>query len=147
MPRQADIYAKKGRFDIRLDGLTETRASLQQLPEAFRVEIADSIEIGSRIILIEAAARVPVLTEELKNSLDRNVRADGLQAAVGSGLYRARFTEFGTVDTPAQPFLYPAYRKGARYVRGKMRAWGKEAGEKVRVRNQRSSRVKRASKK
>lgn len=114
---------------VRVDGLTKARETVRLLPEAFKAQARDSIEIGSRIILVEANARVPVRTKELKDSLGRNVREDGLQAAVGSGLYRAKFTEFGTNDTPAQPFLLPAFRMGAKYIRATMKDWAKNAAQ------------------
>ena len=59
----------------------------------------------------------------------RNVRDDGLQASVGSGDKKARFVEFATNDTPAQPFLYPAFRVGAKYIRASMRNWAKNAAQ------------------
>lgn len=128
------VARMRGNKGVYIDGLTEARAALASLPEAFREAAADTIEIGSRIILIEAARRVPVDTRKLKDSLGRNVRADGLQAAIGSGDYKAKFVEFGTDDTRAQPFLWPAYRKGVRFVRIQMKGWTEKAGMKVRVR-------------
>ena len=115
------------KLSVRLDGLTKARQSIALLPEAFKAQARDAIEIGSRIILVEAAARVPVRQGTLKASLGRNVRDDGLQAAVGSGDKKARFVEFATNDTPAQPFLYPGFRLGVRFIRASMRNWAKNA--------------------
>jgi len=117
-----------------VDGLTEVKAALSQLPEAFRAVVADSIAIGSNIILAEAADRVPVNQGALKASLKRNVRSDGLQATVQATDYKAFWNEFGTSDTPAQPFLFPAFRLGARFVRGQSKRWVAEAGQKITAR-------------
>ena len=115
------------KISVRVDGLTKARATVALLPEAFKAAARDAIEVGSRIILIEAAQRVPVRHGTLKASLGRNVRSDGLQASVGSGDKKAKFVEFATDDTPAQPFLYPAFRAGSKYIRADMRDWAKKA--------------------
>lgn len=133
-----------GKFNVRVDGLTEAKETTALLPEAFKEVVRESLEIGSRIILSEAGLRVPVRSGKLKQSLGRNVREDGLQAAVGSGDYKAKFVEFGTNDTPAQPFLYPAFRAGAKFIRRQMRDWAGDAGERAKTRTKRSSRVRRA---
>lgn len=137
MPPKAALYARQARRHkgFSVDGLTEAKAALSQLPEAFRAVVADSIAIGSNIILAEAAKRVPVDQGDLKKSLDRTVRSDGLQASVQALDYKALWNEYGTEDTPAQPFMRPAFKLGAKYVRGRVRFWAKEAGEKVRIRS------------
>lgn len=128
---------------LRIDGLTEAKATLLALPESFREVVSEAIDTGSDIIWSEAYARVPVGSGrdphpgELKRSLGRNKRSDGLQASVGSGLVRAKFTEFGTNDTPAEPFLFPAFRVGARYIRSTMKGWGDEAGNRVKTKTKR----------
>lgn len=128
---------------IRIDGLTEAKETLNSLPQAFRDVASETIAEGADIIWSEAFARAPVGSGrdphpgELKRSIGKNIRSDGLQASVGSGLVRAKFTEFGTNDTPAEPFLYPAFRIGARFVRGKMRDWADEAGERARFKTKR----------
>lgn len=132
------------RFTVRVDGLTEAKATAVALPEAFKDQVREALEIGSRIILSEAGARVPVRTAKLKQSLGRNVRDDGLQAAVGSGDYKAKFVEFGTNDTPAQPFLYPGFRAGAKFIRAFMRNAAERAGQQARFKTKRSGMVKRA---
>lgn len=132
------------RLSARLDGLTEASALIALLPQAFKDQVAESFDIGSRIILSEAVRRVPVRYGTLKLSLGRNVRPDGLQAAIGSGDKKARFVEFPTNDTPAQPFLFPAFQLGARYVRASMRNWAEKAGTQARFRIKKSGSVKRA---
>ena len=52
-----------------VDGLTQAKKALASLPEAFREVAADTIEIGSRIILTEAHSRAPVGWEALRPAL------------------------------------------------------------------------------
>lgn len=131
------------RASVRVDGLTEAKATVALLPEAFREVVAEAIEVGSRIILSEAGRRVPIRHGTLKRSLGRNVRADGLQAAVGSGDKKARFVEFATNDTPAQPFLWPGFLAGRRFIRGTMKDWGDDAGNRARFKTKRGRKAKK----
>lgn len=125
------------RANVRVDGLTEARATIAALPQAFKDVVGVTIALGAGIIEAVAKRRVPVRSAALKNSIGTNLREDSLQAAVGTGVYYAKFVEFGTGDTPAQPFLFPAFRKGARYVRGRMRGWAEDAGQQARFKTKR----------
>ena len=146
MPPQARIFRSfrpgvdRNRRGFYIDGLTQARKNIAALPEAFREVMAEEFQVGGRIILGEAAARAPVGFRalqpghvRLKPSLGMTTSDDGLQVAVGSGDFTAPWVEFGTNDTRAQPFLFPAFRLGMRYVRRQMRSWAKKAGEKVRL--------------
>lgn len=124
----------RGNRGAYVDGLTEARAALASLPEAFREVAAETIGTGSQMIFDESQRRVPVDKSTLKNSGGRNVRPDGLQASVGYGDYKAKWVQFGTNDTPAQDFLWAGFRKGARFVRKEMKGWTEKAGRKVSVR-------------
>lgn len=134
------------RASVRVDGLTEAKATVAALPEAFKDQVRASLQVGRRIILSETARRVPVRYGTLKASLGSNTRDDGLQIAVGFGDKKARFVEFSTNDTPAQPSLYPAFRLGAKFVRSDMRNWAEKAGQQARFKTKRSGSVKRAGK-
>ena len=133
----------RGRGGFYIDGLTEARASVAALPEAFKQVVRESLDVGSRIILSEAGRMVPVRYGTLKRSLGRNIREDGLQIAIGSSDWKAKFQEFGTNDTPRQPFLYPAYRRGAKYIRAQMKRWSDDAATRVTVRGKVSKAVKK----
>lgn len=123
---------------VRLDGLREARAALQALPEAFRAAVGATIREGAGIIEAEAKRRVPKRTGELAASIGTNIRSDALQAAVGTALPRGRWLELGTKrGVKARPWLFPAFRRGARHVRKEMRGWGEEAGRKVRFKARR----------
>lgn len=126
-----------------LDGLTEAKAALSQLPEAFRETVAHTIELGVAIIEGEADARVPEESGALRASIGKAIRGDGLQATVGAGEHYARYVEFGTIHRSARPFLWPAFRLGARFVRKQMRQWGEDVGRKIRTRTKRSKLLKK----
>lgn len=128
------------------EGLTEISAALKLLPEAFREVAADSLEAGSAIISAEADSRVPVDEGELRDSGDSAIREDGLQVTVGYADVKARWVEFATEDTPAQPFLYPAFRIGVRFVRKQMRTWAKTVGQKVVTRTRIGSQLRKLRK-
>lgn len=129
-----------------IDGLTETKAALEALPASFREVVALTIAEAAQIIFEEARSRVPVLTGGLYRSIGVNIRKDGMQAAIGSGAEHAPFVEFGTKQTPAQPWLYPAFLRGARHVRKTMRDWVGDAGERAVVRSRRGKNVRAISK-
>lgn len=133
------------RAAARLDGLTEAVDTFENLPAAFRDEIADTLATGAGIIESEAKSRVPYDEGDLERSIGTNIRDDGMEAAVGSGIVYAPFVEFGTVYTAAQPWLYPAFRTGARYIRRRMKTWPLEAWQKVRARTKRGKRANTSS--
>lgn len=127
----------RDRITVSFDGLTEISAALDAAPEAFRETAADALQGGGAVISAEADARVPVDEGDLKASGDSAIREDGLQVTVGYGDEKARWVEFATEDTPAQPFLYPAFQIGVKHVRKAMKGWAKAAGEKIRTRTKR----------
>lgn len=133
-PRVRQPFRYHGGAAVSVDGLTELRGTLSDLPAAYRSVVAESIDTGSAIIESEAHGRVPIDEGDLDASIGRNVREDGLQAAVGSGLDYAPHVELGTENMPAQPWLYPSFLVGARFVRKAMRTWAAEAGRRVRFR-------------
>lgn len=129
-----------------VDGVDDVQRALEALPEAFREVIAQTFEVGAAIIEGEADARVPVDEGDLKESLGIDVRGDGLQATIGYGDPKARFVEFATVDTPAQPSLWPAFRIGARFVRKQIRdSWVVAAAQKLRFKTKRAKRPRKVA--
>lgn len=130
------------KLSVRVDGLTEARATTAALPEAFKAVVREALEIGGNIILFETNRRVPVRHGKLKASLGRNVREDGLQVSVGFGDKKAQWVEFATNDTPAQPSLFPAFKLGARFIRRSMRDWTDDAGNRARFKTKRSNRTR-----
>jgi HK97 gp10 family phage protein len=130
---------------MRVDGLTEGKDSADALPQAFRDVVSETLDEGGDIIFNEAYRRVPIRKGTLKKSLGKNVRDDGLEVAVGSGDPIARFVEFATNDTPAQPFLFPGFRIGARYIRRLMREWADDVGQRARFKTKRYRKPKKVA--
>lgn len=132
---------------VTIGGLAEASAALRRLPLEFREVAADTIEVGAAIIEGEADFRVPddpaTYAGDTKRSLGTNIRDDRLQADVGYGNVVARFLEFGTNDTAAQPSLFPAFQIGARYVRKQIRTWAREAAGALRTKGR--ARVSKAT--
>lgn len=117
--------------NARVDGLTETKANLRDIPAIVVEEVVELIDQWGDNTLAETDRRVPRgETGDLANSYDKTVRDDGLQSAVGSDLHRAKYTEFGTRTQPAQPHLYPGFRFGNR----QFRADAKQLPSKLRAR-------------
>src|SRR5262245_47652533 len=106
-----------------VDGVEDVEAAYAALPEAFRLTIAASIEIGAQIVLAEALGRVPVDSGDLKESLAADIRPDGLAATVYADVPYAPFVELGTSERPATPYLWPGFQVGARTVRKQVRTW------------------------
>lgn len=130
------------RFKVEAVGLTEVSAALASLPAEFRAVVAETIDQGSAMIEVDYKAHAPVDEGDLVRSIGRNVRSDGLQAAIGAGEVHAPFVEFGTNDTPAQPALWPAFKRGTRFIRRQIREWAARAGMRVRLRTKRFRRPK-----
>lgn len=122
---------------VRIEGIAELHAALERLPDALREIVVPTIATGAAIIESEAKTRVPYDEGDLERSIETEIQEDGLRAMVGSDLFYAKFVELGTSDTPEQPYLFPAFRTGARYVRRRMREWASEVGAKVRLKTRR----------
>lgn len=119
------------RSPVRVDGLTEAKERLRFLPDEFRFQVAETIDTGTAIMESEAHNRVPYKDGDLDRSIGRNIREDRLQASVGTPLPHGRFQELGTEHNAAQPWLYPAFLVGARFIRREMKEWAERAGQRV----------------
>jgi len=94
---------------MRIDviGVDLAIARMVALSVASAKAVDAGVEVGAAEVLAVAASRVPVLTGALRDSLEITHDDDG-GALIGTELEYAPFVEFGTSDTPAQPFLRPA---------------------------------------
>jgi HK97 gp10 family phage protein len=100
------------RFEPR--SVAKLRAKLDALTPAAREGVAEALDkVGGRIER-SAKRRAPRLTGALRKSITHEVDNKALTLAVGTDLFYSRFVEFGTVDTPAQPFLFPAAKASRR---------------------------------
>ncbi|SMH29707.1 HK97 gp10 family phage protein [Azospirillum agricola] len=118
-----------------VSGARSLRAALRKLPIDIKADVAQAVATAGAAIHAEAVAAAPgaehpYATGKLKRKLRLLISRDGLQARVGSwGKRRIRhvhLVEFGAAPhdivmpeggvihhpgAPAQPFLFPAYRR------------------------------------
>jgi HK97 gp10 family phage protein len=69
-------------------------------------ETAIAVQATAHAVAQKAKAIVPVDTGALRDSI--HVEGGGLDVAVIADTYYAAYVEFGTVLTPAQPYMTPA---------------------------------------
>jgi HK97 gp10 family phage protein len=84
----------------------------------------NAVRAGARVIAASAKRNAPVLTGALKKSIrvfDEPDKPKGERVAyIGSRLFYARFVEFGTSHTQANPFLRPALDESAQAALDKL---------------------------
>jgi len=114
------------------------RRLVDEIPKDVRAALEQAMLESADLIVAGARLRVPVESGELRDSIHRTEvregRRGGLYVAVSAGrptkdghYNTARIVEFGTVDTPAQPFLLPSYRANKRRVRTRMQRATRDA--------------------
>lgn len=115
----------------RLEGFREFEEALNQLPKATGRNVLRRLARGAlEPMADQAAGNAPVAEGDLRNSIEvserrtrrvnragRFDRKTGIEMAMGpaSGegvLSYATFVEFGTNDTPPQPYMRPAWDSG-----------------------------------
>lgn len=95
-------------------GQAELRLKLHAMQRAIEDQLQDALEKAAEPIAKEAKARAPRRTGAVKATMAvRPVKdRDNYQASVEVGpaekLWYGVFPEYGTSETPAQPFLRPA---------------------------------------
>jgi HK97 gp10 family phage protein len=113
------------------------RRLVDEIPKDVRAALEAAMIESATMIVAGARLRVPVETGELRDT----VRHGGVKVGKRGGLYvpitagertrngynTARIVEFGTIDTPAQPFLLPAYRVNRRRAVARMRKATRDA--------------------
>ena len=76
--------------------------------------VNEALEVVAEEIAEHARRRAPVLSGELRDSIHVTLR--GRSLAVVAGAPYAAHVEFGTIDTPTQPFMRPAVTKGRKML-------------------------------
>lgn len=106
----------------RIRGRSKLRKRLSKMPQSIKGPIQDAVLIAANMVYDEAQRNVPVDEGDLKKAMKIRHRGDKLGATIGyykkgnirnwrlAG-WRAHFTEFGTREYKARPFLGPAYLK------------------------------------
>lgn len=90
-------------------GVTEARAALARVGAQIVAACEAATDEAADALLADMRERVPVLTGQTRDELEiRDGETDGTKEV---GLFESdhgAFPEFGTEDTPAQPFITPA---------------------------------------
>lgn len=112
----------------RVLGLDELRAKVAAIPDAAHAAILKAMEEGAEEMVGMARRLVPVESGDLRESIGwtwgaapRGAMILGTSRAAAGGdritifagnekAFYARFVEFGTVATPAQPYFFPSWR-------------------------------------
>jgi HK97 gp10 family phage protein len=94
--------------------LAKIQARLEAIPKAVRDDVKPSLQQSGAELVAAISAAAPKETGKLSASIAVTPKA-GQDAAVAvtagnADAPYARFVEFGTVDAPAHPFFWPAYR-------------------------------------
>src|SRR5262245_20858570 len=115
-----------------VQGLDKLRKRLvDEIPKEVRAALETEMIASADLIISGAKLRVPVDQGDLRDSIRRtDIRVGkrgGFYVTVVAGqrtpdgYNTARIVEFGTMDTPAQPFLLPAFRVNRRRIRTRLR--------------------------
>lgn len=111
------------RQKLEVQGAKEIEKVLDDLPDKMREKtVMNATRAGARVIRDEAKSRVPVRTGELRDAI--TVKTVKKSKRSGEDLVkvgfekptsrRAHLTEYGTVHSPAQPFMRPAIDSAAK---------------------------------
>lgn len=115
-------------MSAKVSGLTTLRKRFEQLPKNIEASVMAAMAKGTAQIAQHAKLLAPRDEGDLIASIHTTAphvsrrRPDRLVASVVAGrrtpdgFNTARLVEFGTSDTPTQPFMYPALRTQRRSV-------------------------------
>ncbi|MCF3933298.1 HK97 gp10 family phage protein [Acuticoccus sp. M5D2P5] len=120
----------------KLKGVTRMRTKLRSLPAELQGGIGKALDRTANDVAETAQHYAPRNTGDLKTSIGWREGAHPLQRVVyaaDTDSFYGRFIEFGTENTPAKPFFFPAYRlnrkRGARRIKSAVnKALRKERG-------------------
>lgn len=106
----------KGDIHVELDGLDKVLRRVKSLSPEVKSGVVKINKQYAEEIKAKQISRVPVAPDSgrTKESIRDEYEDDGLTAIVGPkkpGGYKAHWLEFGTVNMPAQPFIFVAYRE------------------------------------
>jgi HK97 gp10 family phage protein len=94
---------------VNVIGIPAALARLTALEVAAKAAARPMAEAEAQPIEVAAKARAPVLTGTLRDSIHTEPDPENANAVlVGSDVDYAIYVEYGTSDTPMQPFLRPA---------------------------------------
>ena len=99
--------------------ITVNSAPIRQLADTLGPDVQRILEEVAEFIKERARQLAPVLTGQLRDSIDVLVQDWGF--LVVAGVEYAQFVEFGTVRMAAHPFLTPAIQEGAALLERKLK--------------------------
>lgn len=128
---------------LTVEGARALEKALADLPRDVRDEFADAVQDSSRAMKSNMVARAPRDQGDLQGSVDEQISNGGLTAEIGSrGIFYAAHVEWGTKDTPAQPYVFPSFAEEVRPLRKRLRAIVADIPLRVRTRVKRDRRTR-----
>ncbi len=99
---------------ISVQGLSNVQDMLEGLEEAILDAAEEGMAEGIEMIAATARALAPVESGGLRGSIFGQVHRGGgsVAGSVTASAPHAMYVEMGTSNTPAQPFLHPAFAMG-----------------------------------
>lgn len=100
------------KINIELKGLEDMIGNLKDYETAKKNDVSNVIKETAFKIQANAKLRTPVLTGHLKRNIKVDISPDEMSAEIGTkenDVEYAKYVEFGTKNTHAQPFLFPAF--------------------------------------
>jgi HK97 gp10 family phage protein len=106
----------------KVEGLAQLQRRLARLPPKIKAEVKPAIDKGADALVAMQKRLAPVDEGNLRDSIRKEDGRHELAVVVkaGAGIPYETFVEFGTVNMPAQPFFWPAYRASRRSIRSRI---------------------------
>lgn len=103
--------ARRRGVHVEVEGVEDLRRAFAKLEVASLREAKAVVRESALDMEGEALGRADWQddTGDTRRSIKTIIRDGGLSATVGSGYFKARFHEFGTINMVARPFLTPAF--------------------------------------
>jgi HK97 gp10 family phage protein len=118
------------KFTVELEGTEQVIGVLNRFNAKASLRVSDAIKESAQEMAKRMRERVRVRSRKLRNSIRVSMAYDGLSAEVGPRLWRAHFEEFGTVHSPANPFVRPAFdQEQPNYIKRMEKALDRAARE------------------
>lgn len=100
------------KMNMELKGLEQLINKLQDYQVDKKAEVSEIVKETAFKIQAGAKQRAPVDTGHMKRNIKVDIASDEMSAEIGTRGDDVEYSvhvEFGTKNTPAQPFLFPAY--------------------------------------
>ena len=81
------------------------------------IDLANRVDEAGNVVEEKAKESCPVATGALRDSIKAVVGENRLKVKIGSSLPYATYVEYGTRNTPAQPFLRKGRAKSVTFIR------------------------------